>query len=113
MDETLRAIADPTRRAILMLVRDREISAGDIAAHFPAISRPAVSQHLRILVTAGLIQVRREGNRRFYRLRPHGLTEAAAFFETMWSAPLQRLKQAAEHEQHTPATAEEEPTEPC
>ncbi|GAA0939544.1 metalloregulator ArsR/SmtB family transcription factor [Nonomuraea longicatena] len=99
MDEALRAVADPTRRAILVLVRDEEVSAGDIARGFPGISRPAVSQHLRILVTAGLLDVRRAGNRRFYRMRRQGLAEAATFFESMWSAPLNRLKQVAEEEE--------------
>lgn len=99
MDEALRAVADPTRRAILELVRDREVSAGEIAGHFPDISRPAVSQHLRTLVVAGLVEARRAGNRRFYRLRPEGLAEAATFLETMWSASLGRLKQAAEQEE--------------
>ncbi|MDF5757295.1 metalloregulator ArsR/SmtB family transcription factor [Spongiactinospora sp. TRM90649] len=99
MDEALRAIADPTRRAILVLVRDREAPAGEIAGRFPRMSRPAVSQHLRVLVGAGLLDVRREGNRRFYRLRPGGLAEAAAFFADMWASPLDRLKRAAEREE--------------
>ncbi|MEU5884075.1 metalloregulator ArsR/SmtB family transcription factor [Spirillospora sp. NPDC047279] len=99
MDEALRAVADPTRRTILVLVRDRELPAGDIAARFPGISRPAVSQHLRILVTAGLLDMRRDGNRRLYRMRPDGLAEAAVFFESMWSDPLRRLKDAAEREE--------------
>ena len=100
VDEALRAVADPTRRTILALVRDQEVSAGDIADRFPDISRPAVSQHLRILVTAGLLDVRRAGNRRFYRLRPEGLAEATTFLAQMWPGPLARLKQAAEQEQH-------------
>ncbi|WP_207928809.1 metalloregulator ArsR/SmtB family transcription factor [Actinomadura sp. 6K520] len=99
MDEVLRAVADPTRRTILMLVRDGEMPAGEIAAHCPGISRPAVSQHLRVLVTAGLLDVRRAGNRRLYRLRTAGLAEAAEFFDTFWSGPLARLKQAAEQEE--------------
>ncbi|ACZ91529.1 ArsR/SmtB family transcription factor [Streptosporangium roseum] len=101
MDEALRAVADPTRRAILVLVREGEVSAGDIARHFPGISRPAVSQHLRILLSAGLLDVRRAGNRRFYRVRREGLAEAARFFESMWSVPLNRLKQLAEEEERT------------
>ena len=56
MDGTLRALADPTRRAILWLVRDGEVAAGEIAHHFPGMSRPAVSQHLRVLADAGLIR---------------------------------------------------------
>jgi DNA-binding transcriptional ArsR family regulator len=96
MDAALKAVADPTRRAILRLVRDREVAAGEIAAKFPAISRPAVSQHLRVLTDASLVDVRAEGNRRLYRVRPDGLRDAAAFFEEMWSDKLSRLKVAAE-----------------
>ncbi|MFC7546725.1 metalloregulator ArsR/SmtB family transcription factor [Plantactinospora sp. GCM10030261] len=96
MDATLRAVADPTRRAILLLVREQEASAGEIAARFPELSRPAVSQHLRVLGAAGLITVRRVGNRRLYRLRPEGLADAARFLDGMWSARLGRLKRAAE-----------------
>ncbi|MBC6460771.1 ArsR/SmtB family transcription factor [Actinomadura sp. HBU206391] len=107
MNDALRAVADPTRRAILVLVRDCEVSAGDIAGEFADISRPAVSQHLRILVAAGLLNVRRAGNRRFYRLRPEGLTEAATFIEQMWSAPLDRLKHAAEREERAHADNED------
>jgi DNA-binding transcriptional ArsR family regulator len=98
MDEALRAVADPTRRAILHLVRDAEVAAGEIAAHFPAMSRPAVSQHLRVLADAGLVVVRPEGNRRLYRWRPDGFRDVAAFVDDMWSDSLARLKQAAERE---------------
>ncbi|GII93769.1 ArsR/SmtB family transcription factor [Sinosporangium siamense] len=63
------------------------------------ISRPAVSQHLRILVSADLLDVRRAGNRRFYRLRREGLAEAVRFVEAMWSMPLNRLKHVAEEEE--------------
>src|SRR3954447_9193347 len=96
MDAALRAVADPTRRAILRLVRDEEVAAGEIAAHFPAISRPAVSQHLRVLTDADLVAVRRDGNRRFYRARPEGLRDATAYLNDMWSENLARLKLAAE-----------------
>ena len=99
IDESLRAVADPTRRAILRLVRDDELAAGEIARHFPAISRPAVSQHLRVLSDAGLVAVRPDGNRRLYRWRPDGLRDAAAFVEEMWSDRLARLKAAAEREE--------------
>jgi DNA-binding transcriptional ArsR family regulator len=99
MDAALRAVADPTRRAILRLVRDDDVAAGDIATHFPEISRPAVSQHLRVLTDADLVAVRREGNRRLYRARPEGLRDAAAYFNEMWSANLSRLKLAAEREE--------------
>jgi DNA-binding transcriptional ArsR family regulator len=99
VDEALRAVADPTRRAILLLVRDREAPAGEIARHFPRISRPAVSQHLGVLTQAGLLDVRRDGNRRIYRLRPEGLAEPAEFLQALWADRLGRLKRAAEREQ--------------
>lgn len=99
IDESLRAVADPTRRAILRLVRNREVPAGEIAAYFPSMSRPAVSQHLRVLADAGLVAVRPDGNRRLYRWRREGLRDAAAFVDEMWSDGLARLKQAAEREE--------------
>jgi DNA-binding transcriptional ArsR family regulator len=99
VDEALRAVADPTRRAILRLVRDDELPAGEIAVHFPAMSRPAVSQHLRVLADAGLVEVRPDGNRRLYRWRREGLRDAASFVEEMWSDRLARLKAAAEREE--------------
>jgi DNA-binding transcriptional ArsR family regulator len=99
VDEALRAVADPTRRAILRLVRDGERPAGEIAEHFPSMTRPAVSQHLRVLTEAGLLEVRPEGNKRLYRLRPEGLRDATEFLEEMWADNLARLKLAAEREE--------------
>jgi DNA-binding transcriptional ArsR family regulator len=99
VDDALRAVADPTRRAILRLVRDHELPAGEIARHFPAMSRPAVSQHLRVLADAGLVEVRPQGNRRLYRWRPEGLRDAAAFLDEMWADRLALLKAAAEREE--------------
>jgi DNA-binding transcriptional ArsR family regulator len=99
MDRALRAVADPTRRGILRLVRDREVAAGEIAEQFPAMSRPAVSQHLRVLADARLVDVRRAGNRRLYRARPEGLADVAGFLHEMWSDRLARLKAAAEREE--------------
>jgi DNA-binding transcriptional ArsR family regulator len=99
LDEALRAVADPTRRAILLLVRDREAAAGEIAGNFPRISRPAVSQHLRVLTRAGLLDVRRDGNHRLYRLRPEGFDEPSRFLQELWADRLGRLRRAAEQEQ--------------
>jgi len=99
LDEALRAVADPTRRAILRLVRDDELAAGEIAQRFPSMSRPAVSQHLRVLADSGLVDVRSDGNRRLYRWRREGLRDAAAFLDEMWSDNLARLKTAAEREE--------------
>jgi len=94
-------VADPTRRRILRLVRDDELPAGEIAGHFADMSRPAVSQHLRVLTDAGLVTVRRDGNRRLYRMRAEGFADAVQFFDEMWADGLQRLKIAAERAERT------------
>ena len=98
MDAALQAIAEPNRRAILRLVWRQELPAGEIAAHFD-VTRPAISQHLRVLKDAGLLSERRDGTRRLYRARPEGLAEVRAFFESMWDDSLDRLKTVAEREQ--------------
>jgi DNA-binding transcriptional ArsR family regulator len=95
-DAALKAVADPTRRQILRLVRDGEVAAGVIAARFPDISRPAVSQHLRVLADAGLVSVRPAGNLRLYRLRRDGFRDVVAFVDEMWLDRLTRLKAAVE-----------------
>jgi DNA-binding transcriptional ArsR family regulator len=99
MDVVLQAIAEPRRREILRLVRDREMASGDIAAHFQDVTRPAVSQHLRVLIDAGLLTMRRDGTRRLYRARPEGLADVRSFLEGFWDDQLQMLKQAAEEEE--------------
>ena len=99
MDEAMRALADPTRREILRLVHEDELAAGEIARHFPAMSRPAVSQHLRVLAGAGLVAVRPSGNLRLYRWRREGLNDVTAFLQEMWSGRLGALKAAAEREE--------------
>jgi DNA-binding transcriptional ArsR family regulator len=98
VDAALKAIAEPNRRRILRLVRDDELSAGEIASHF-AISWPAISQHLGVLKEAGLVDERRNGVRRLYRARPEGLTELQAFLEELWSDRLTALKREAEREE--------------
>lgn len=98
MDDVARAIAEPRRREILTLVRDRELSAGQIASNFD-VTRPAVSQHLTVLKGAGLLVERREGPRRLYRARAEGLDELRTFLNGFWSERLERLKLAAELEQ--------------
>jgi DNA-binding transcriptional ArsR family regulator len=98
VDDVTRAIAEPRRREILALVRDRELSAGEIASRFE-ITRPAVSQHLGVLRDAGLLNERRDGTRRLYRARPEGLAGLRDFINQFWSERLQRLKLAAELEQ--------------
>jgi DNA-binding transcriptional ArsR family regulator len=97
IDPALKAIAEPNRRRILELVRDEELSAGEIASRF-AITRPAVSQHLRVLREAGLVEERRDAQRRLYKARPDGLEETLAYLEGFWGFGLRRLKRAAEDE---------------
>jgi len=82
---------------VLALLADEERTAGDIAARFD-VTRQAVSQHLRILLAAGLIRERRDGTRRWYRARPEGLAEVRTYVEAMWPSALQPLKLAAERE---------------
>lgn len=95
MDDALRAIAEPNRRRILLLIAHDELPAGQIAGAF-AISRPAVSQHLQVLVGAGLAEMRKDGTRRLYRACPDKLAEIRNFFDQFWDAGLARLKRAAE-----------------
>jgi DNA-binding transcriptional ArsR family regulator len=102
MDAALQAIGDPSRRKILRLVWARELPAGEIARHFD-VTRPAISQHIRVLKDAGLLTERRDGTRRLYRARPEGLDEVRAFFDSLWDDSLERLKDAAErHERNNP-----------
>ena len=96
LDVVANALADGTRRAILRLVRDDERSAGALAAEFPTMSRPAVSQHLKVLAEAGLVVVRRDGRHRLFRARPEGMADMWAFLDGMWTDQLAKLKIAAE-----------------
>jgi DNA-binding transcriptional ArsR family regulator len=98
MEAALKAIAEPRRRQILSLVRDEELPAGEIAAHFE-VTRPAVSQHLNVLKEAGLVSERRNGTRRLYRARPEGLVELREFLEDFWDDRLAALKREAELEE--------------
>jgi DNA-binding transcriptional ArsR family regulator len=98
LDLAAKAVAEPRRRDILVLVRDGELSAGEIASHFD-VSRPAVSQHLAVLREAGLLSERRDGARRLYRARPEGMKGLNDFLRRFWTDRLERLKLAAELEQ--------------
>jgi DNA-binding transcriptional ArsR family regulator len=98
MDDALRAIAEPRRREILWLVRTREMPAGEIAAHF-SVTRPAISQHLRVLKDAGLIEERREGTFRYYRANDEGLARLRSALEWLWDDRLALMKALAEDEQ--------------
>ena len=91
------ALGDPTRRAIFEQLRRGPRAVGEIAAELP-VSRPAVSQHLRVLKDAGLVMERREGTRRLYRLDPDGLGELRDYFDGFWTEALAGFKAAAERE---------------
>ena len=98
MQDVLDAIAEPRRREILALVRQRELAAGEIAARFD-VSRPAISQHLGVLKGAGLLTERRDGTRRLYRARPEGLGDLREFLEEFWTDRLDVLAREAEREE--------------
>ena len=100
MEAVLKALAAPRRREILSLVRDGELSAGEIAGHFD-VTRPAVSQHLSVLKEAGLVTERRNGTRRLYRARPEGLAQLKVFLEGFWDDRLEALKREAESEERS------------
>lgn len=91
----LDALGDPTRREIFELLRNGPKAVGEIARHVP-VSRPAVSQHLRVLKEAGLVSDRQEGTRREYSIDPAGLEEAREWLDRMWDRALAAFKDAAE-----------------
>jgi DNA-binding transcriptional ArsR family regulator len=94
-EAALSALAEPRRRAMLLLVRDEPRSVNEIAEHFD-ISQQAVSQHLKVLRDAGLVAVRPQGQRRLYVVRPEGLESLEALLAQLWPAGLARLKDAVE-----------------
>jgi DNA-binding transcriptional ArsR family regulator len=97
MDTILRALADDTRRRIVALVWSEDRTAGEVAAQF-AMTRPGVSQHLKVLLDAGIVSVRAEGTRRYYRANPDRVREARVVLEQFWDDRLRRLKFLAEAE---------------
>src|SRR5215469_8761048 len=98
LDLVVQALAEPHRRAILLLLKGTERSSGAIAAHF-ALTRPAISQHLQVLVAADLVTVRNKGTQRLYRAHPEGFAELRSFLEGFWDEHLQLLKREAEAEE--------------
>lgn len=90
------AVADPTRRAMLDLLIERERSAGDFVTAFPAISQPAVSKHLKVLKDAGLVSVRVHAQQRIYSLQPKAMAELETWiakYKIFWSDNLDALEQ--------------------
>lgn len=94
------ALADPTRRAVLDLLRQGPRCVGEIAECLP-VSQPAVSQHLAVLLEAGLVAVRRDGRRRVYRVRPEGLEEIRAWVESFWTDALESFRASIDGDPET------------
>jgi DNA-binding transcriptional ArsR family regulator len=93
--EGLTALGDPTRRAIFERLADRPRAVGELARELP-VSRPAVSQHLKVLKDAGLVIGRRAGNRRIYELDPDGVGALRAYLDQFWNRSLTAFKAAVE-----------------
>jgi DNA-binding transcriptional ArsR family regulator len=105
----LEALADPSRRSILELLVTRPLSVVEITAAVP-ISRPAVSQHLKVLKDAHLVAVRSEGTRRIYSLDPQGIDAVRRYFERFWTGALAAYAAEVErsaHPEHPPNSEEQ------
>ena len=100
MQAVLAAVADPTRQQILHMIWDEERSAGDIAGRLP-VTFGAVSQHLAVLRSAGVVQVRRDGRQRFYVADRAALGPLAPILETMWGEQLRKLKALSEEHERS------------
>jgi DNA-binding transcriptional ArsR family regulator len=93
--EALTALGDPRRRQIFERLADRPSAVGELARQMP-ISRPAVSQHLKVLKESGLVIDRRDGNRRIYQLDPKGIDELRGYLDRFWNQALAAFRAAAE-----------------
>ena len=94
-NRTFDALGDPTRRAVFERLAAGPLPVGEIARGMP-VSRPAVSQHLKVLKGAGLVTDSQAGNRRLYRVDPDGLEAVRGYFDRFWADQLAAFKQAAE-----------------
>lgn len=97
-DQQFQALGDTTRRTIFEMLRAGPRSVGAIAAELP-VSRPAVSQHLKVLRDAGLVTVETRGTRRLYSIDPNGVDSLRRYVETMWDEALARFEDAARTQQ--------------
>jgi DNA-binding transcriptional ArsR family regulator len=93
--EQLVALGDPTRQAILARLAEGPRAVGELASELP-VSRPAVSQHLKVLKDAGLVTDRQEGTRRLYQVDPDGLAAVRAYLDRFWDRSLAAFREAAE-----------------
>lgn len=106
-EKALQAFAEPRRRAILELVAETELPAGQISARFQDVSASAVSQHLRVLKEVGLLVERRAGTRRLYRADASALEELRSYLDGLWAASLEVARSVAEAENDVPHTQTE------
>lgn len=97
-EDALQALADPTRRRVFEHLREGPRAVGEIAARMP-VSRPAVSQHLRVLKQAGLVADERAGSRRVYRIDPDGLGELRRWLDGFWEDALTAFKAYIENDE--------------
>jgi len=104
----LAALGDPTRRAIFELLAEGPTPVGELAALLP-VSRPAVSQHLRVLKNAGLVRDRSVGTRRLYQLDPEGVAAIRAYFDRFWDKALADFKAAVEADEASRTTTSSKP----
>src|SRR5215470_3419194 len=95
--ELLGAFSDPTRQAVLNLLRQRPSTVGELASRLP-VSRPAVSQHLQVLKSAGLVEEERRGTRHYFRLNPKSFSELRAHIDSMWRDALTSFAEFARKE---------------
>jgi DNA-binding transcriptional ArsR family regulator len=98
----LEALGDPTRRSIFERLAERPSAVGELAELFP-VSRPAVSQHLKVLKDAGLVIDHREGNRRIYQLDPNGIAELRDYLDRFWGSAMTAFKAKAENTRGHPS----------
>jgi len=105
VDAQFRALADPTRLAILRALSRGELQAGAIAAAFP-VSRPAISHHLKVLSEAGLVQMRSSAQSRLYSIDTRAVMELRSRFDRFWADALPRLKAVVEADQHAEQLAQ-------
>jgi DNA-binding transcriptional ArsR family regulator len=96
----MNALGDPTRRTIFERLAVRPMAVGELAGELP-VSRPAVSQHLKVLKTAGLVRERPEGTRRLYRVDPDGVAAVRAYFDRFWDHALADFKAEAERRERS------------
>ncbi|MCI0687436.1 MAG: metalloregulator ArsR/SmtB family transcription factor [Sporichthyaceae bacterium] len=106
-EASLGLLGDPTRRAIFELLARRPCSVGELARQLP-ISRPAVSQHLRVLKDGGLVVSEAVGTRRVYRVNPEGVTALRAYLDRIWGQALTAYQKAAEAADTHPEQGQEQ-----